>query len=107
MRRPVQNAESKLTAPLAKAGRRHLHELLRSIIPDLVAALPGPVTGRTGFLLSYSARRLRQHREQAVREFGVEPRCMTVRLATSAYRLPCAFSTDRDDTLAPYERGGA
>jgi MoxR-like ATPase len=78
MRRPVQNAESKLTAPLAKAGRRHLHELLRSIIPDLVAALPGPVTGRTGFLLSYSARRLRQHREQTVREFGVEPRCMTV-----------------------------
>lgn len=88
MRRPVENAESKLTAPLAKAGRRRLHELLRSIIPDLVAALPGPVTGRTGFLLSYSARRLRQRREQALREFGVEPRCVGMLVALDCAQ-PC------------------
>jgi DNA-binding MarR family transcriptional regulator len=81
-------AERRLTAPLGPDGHRRLNELLRLVIADLTDALPDTVTGRTGFLLEHSFRRLREQRARAMREFGIEPRCAAM-LVTLDSAQPC------------------
>ncbi|WP_433242886.1 MarR family winged helix-turn-helix transcriptional regulator [Streptosporangium sp. CA-135522] len=88
MRESARNADETLTAAMGPAGRGRLHELLRPIVADLVDALPEPIIGRTGFLLDRVSRRLRGRREQALRELGIEPRCVRM-LAALDSAQPC------------------
>ncbi|RKN06884.1 MarR family winged helix-turn-helix transcriptional regulator [Streptomyces radicis] len=85
----TDRAERALHAPLSTpAARRRLGDLLRSLVPDLAAALPARVTARTGFLLARVAWRLGGRREAGLRAHGIEPRCVAMLVALDVAQ-PC------------------
>ncbi|WP_019635018.1 MarR family winged helix-turn-helix transcriptional regulator [Actinomadura atramentaria] len=85
----MRRAEKVLTEPLTAAEHERLNRLLRLVIPDLAAALPEAVTGRTGFLLARVHRRLRDESDDALRGLGLEPRHLGV-LAALERAQPCS-----------------
>lgn len=76
LREAVRQADQALTAPLDGAGRRRLHELLRLIAPAEPGTLPESLTSQIGFMLGRVSRSLRGEREKAMRQSGLEPRCV-------------------------------
>src|SRR6266536_3427934 len=66
--------ERQLVAALGAGEHRRLNELLRGLLPDLEAAMPASLAGRTGFLLTFAHERARQRAEEALAPLGIEPR---------------------------------
>lgn len=88
LRESAAAAEQAFTAALTPAGSRRLAELLRLIVPDLVGVLPELMTSQVFFLLDVTAARLRRRREQAMRDSGLEPRCVGMLVALDSAQ-PC------------------
>lgn len=69
-------ADARLLAPLSPPDQRRLNSALGRIAPEPTGRPPAALGELTGFLLGRAARRLRAQREQAMRELGLEPRCV-------------------------------
>lgn len=85
----LAEADAKLTSALTPVEQRRLRELLRPIIPDVVAALPESITGHSGFLIVRAHHRLRERADERLRGLGIEPRHFGL-LSTIAAREPCS-----------------
>jgi DNA-binding MarR family transcriptional regulator len=72
----ARQADARLLAPLTPADQGQLNSALGRIAPEPTERPPGALGELTGFLLGRAARRLRAQREQAMRELGLEPRCV-------------------------------
>src|SRR6266542_3664624 len=70
----ADKGERQLVAALGAGEHRRLNELLRGLLPDLEAAMPASLAGRTGFLLTFAHERARQRAEEALAPLGIEPR---------------------------------
>ena len=70
----AERGEAMLVAALDAVEHRRLNELLRVLVPDLEAAVPPALAGRTGFLLTHAHHRLRERGDRALAPLGVEPR---------------------------------
>jgi DNA-binding MarR family transcriptional regulator len=102
MRASVAEAEAGLTAVLGPGGARRLAELLGPVVPDLIRVLPQPVTAQVSFLLDSTAARLRRRRERAMRDAGLEPRCVAMLIALdSAQPCPQERLADRMGVAGP------
>jgi DNA-binding MarR family transcriptional regulator len=84
----VLEAEAGFTAPLKKAGRKRLNELLRTLLASFGHEPPAPLADRTGYLLAAAHRRVRDRFEAALEPLGIEARHFGA-LATIAASAPC------------------
>jgi DNA-binding MarR family transcriptional regulator len=72
----ARQADARLLAPLPPADQVPLNSALGRIGEEPTWRPPAALGELTGFLLGRAARRLRAQREQAMRELGIEPRCV-------------------------------
>jgi DNA-binding MarR family transcriptional regulator len=72
----ARQADARLLAPLPPADQVPLNSALGRIAAEPAWRPPTALGELTGFLLGLAARRLRAQREQAMRELGIEPRCV-------------------------------
>lgn len=84
----ARRADARLMAPLTPADERHLSTLLGRITAESARALPESLRRLTGFMLGRAARLLRVQREQAMREAGLEPRCVRMLVPLDSMQ-PC------------------
>lgn len=102
MRASVAESEAGLTAVLGPGGACRLAELLAPVVPDLIQVLPQLVTAQVSFLLDSTAARLRRRRELAMRDAGLEPRCVAMLIALeSAQPCPQERLADRMGVAGP------
>lgn len=81
MTEAIRDVERTLTDPLGPNRPARLRDLLRRIVGEFLDPLPESLTGRMPYLLNRAGLNLRADTEIALRDAGLEQRCVRILLA--------------------------